>query len=752
MAKVVGTADWRDRIETKEGIRTLALGPEAYVQVNDPRYVSDAYQYYLQGMGGGPDAATIPATTVTQAPAAPVTAGGDQGLAVAPGITGTSAAQNMGGAQNPLTQMITDPVTGQTQTVKQAMTSPEAYNIPGEMPKTPISGAFGPFEYLQPETSDPFLMSGAAGGASLPQIGYGEGEVDPKLAAAAGLTTDYPITQNPEAKSAWEKVQSGAASVADFAKKFGQGAVDAFKALTQFSPTLNVLSQIEPASGKQQQLVADQFVDEGVVLDDIGRIQQVGEYDTPENVMAGYTPGPTGLRIGDVSVGGGTIQESVVDRLETLEKTKNEKYGGSFYNEDGTPKLNPDTGEPTTLGAREEALKENLNMVARAAGAVTLEDYDPMAKKAGETTYATDYFPELGQEKTAPVTIEDIDPGFQTRFTAKDEGTFKGPGEISGVAGTTIVDPDTYMGSTVEGGLGLRGTINRTQPTAPVTGVEGPPSILSPEVYQDPIMEMAAEQAAAQAQAEADEAAANAREQAAQRQREEAASRAAAEQAAARKAAADAAAARARDRHTGDGAPKDTPSTPRDTGSDYGQFDRAVDRSTPDYSGVTTGGPPSRGGGGGGPPSQGGGGGGNSCFLKGTQVTMADGSTKAVEQVDLGDEVAVGGKVFAVGRFLNNELHDYKGIKVSGSHMVNEDGNWVRVEDSKHGKPLGNDEHTVYVFGAENRRILINDILFTDYFEVNEQEKLSEGDKFFDNWKIHAKVDSDNNVNVLNAN
>ena len=147
----------------------------------------------------------------------------------------------------------------------------------------------------------------------------------------------------------------------------------------------------------------------------------------------------------------------------------------------------------------------------------------------------------------------------------------------------------------------------------------------------------------------------------------------------------------------------------------------------------------------------GGDGGNGGCFLAGTLVTMADGSTKPVEQVDLEDEVAVGGKVFAVGRFLNTELYDYKGIKVSGSHMVNEDNKWVRVEDSKHGKALGDDEHTVYVFGAENRRILINDILFTDYFEVNEQEKLSEGDKFFDNWKIHAKVDSDNNVNVLNA-
>ena len=87
----------------------------------------------------------------------------------------------------PLTQMITTP-TGDTMTVKEAMTgTPQVYGIPGEMPKTPVSGAFGPFDYLQPETSDPFLMSGAAGGARLPQIGYGEGEVDPNLAAAVGL-------------------------------------------------------------------------------------------------------------------------------------------------------------------------------------------------------------------------------------------------------------------------------------------------------------------------------------------------------------------------------------------------------------------------------------------------------------------------------------------------------------------------------------------------------------------------------------
>ena len=140
------------------------------------------------------------------------------------------------------------------------------------------------------------------------------------------------------------------------------------------------------------------------------------------------------------------------------------------------------------------------------------------------------------------------------------------------------------------------------------------------------------------------------------------------------------------------------------------------------------------------------------CFIKGTLVTMADGSTKPVEQVDLGDEVAEGGSVFAVGRFLNTELYDYKGIKVSGSHMVNEDGTWMRVRDTKHGKSLGNDLNTVYVFGSENRRILINGILFTDYFEVNEQDKLIEdSENFFNNWKSYGNTIDEHNVNTLNG-
>ena len=150
--------------------------------------------------------------------------------------------------------------------------------------------------------------------------------------------------------------------------------------------------------------------------------------------------------------------------------------------------------------------------------------------------------------------------------------------------------------------------------------------------------------------------------------------------------------------------------------------------------------------------SSGGGGTGGGCFMAGTMITMADGSFKAVETVDIGDEVAVGGKVFATGKFLIDNLYEYKGIQVSGTHMVKEDGVWTRVENSKHGISLGNDDAIVYVFGSENRRIIINGIEFTDYFELSEQQELvNHGEHIFSNWQDHDRQIHDKNVNILNA-
>jgi hypothetical protein len=150
--------------------------------------------------------------------------------------------------------------------------------------------------------------------------------------------------------------------------------------------------------------------------------------------------------------------------------------------------------------------------------------------------------------------------------------------------------------------------------------------------------------------------------------------------------------------------------------------------------------------------SGGGGTGGGGCFIAGTMITMADGSLKPVEQVDIRDEVAVGGFVFATGKFLIDNLYDYKGIKVSGTHMVKEDGKWTRVENSKHGVSLGDDEHIVYVFGSEHRRIIIDGTEFTDYFELSEQEELiNHGEGIFSDWRDHDRQIHGKNVNILNA-
>ena len=140
------------------------------------------------------------------------------------------------------------------------------------------------------------------------------------------------------------------------------------------------------------------------------------------------------------------------------------------------------------------------------------------------------------------------------------------------------------------------------------------------------------------------------------------------------------------------------------------------------------------------------------CFSPDTLITMADNTTKPIIDIDLKDNIAIGGPVFALGKFLINDLYDYKGIKVSGTHMVNEEGIWKEVKDTKYGKSLGNNEHVVYTLGTEHRRILINNILFTDYFEVEEKDKLHEvGNEYFKNWREHVVILNKENKRILNA-
>ena len=102
------------------------------------------------------------------------------------------------------------------------------------------------------------------------------------------------------------------------------------------------------------------------------------------------------------------------------------------------------------------------------------------------------------------------------------------------------------------------------------------------------------------------------------------------------------------------------------------------------------------------------------CFDPNTLVQMADGSEKKIKEIQLGDQTK-GGEVTGVFQFkASDEIHDYKGVVVAGSHYVKEDGKFIMVQDSPMSIKIDKIP-VVYSLDTTGRRIFINDIEFADY-------------------------------------
>jgi hypothetical protein len=105
------------------------------------------------------------------------------------------------------------------------------------------------------------------------------------------------------------------------------------------------------------------------------------------------------------------------------------------------------------------------------------------------------------------------------------------------------------------------------------------------------------------------------------------------------------------------------------------------------------------------------------CFVAGTKIQMADGSTKNVEDIDLGDETLLGGTVIGLGKAFAEEIYNYKGVVVQGEHAVF-DGKWARVRDTE-ATPVSFSEPTiVYPLVTMNHLLVINGIVFADLVET----------------------------------
>ena len=102
------------------------------------------------------------------------------------------------------------------------------------------------------------------------------------------------------------------------------------------------------------------------------------------------------------------------------------------------------------------------------------------------------------------------------------------------------------------------------------------------------------------------------------------------------------------------------------------------------------------------------------CFDPNTLVQMADGSEKKIKEIQLGDQTK-GGEVTGVFQFkASDEIHDYKGVTVAGSHYVKENGRFIMVQDSPISVKIDKIP-VVYSLDTTGRRIFIKDIEFADY-------------------------------------
>ncbi len=112
------------------------------------------------------------------------------------------------------------------------------------------------------------------------------------------------------------------------------------------------------------------------------------------------------------------------------------------------------------------------------------------------------------------------------------------------------------------------------------------------------------------------------------------------------------------------------------------------------------------------------------CFHPDTRVEMANGGTKAICKIKIGDETR-GGKVVATTRGLGQGFYWYFGVLVTGKHAVKEDGIWVRVENSKNGREFKYLTEVVCNLVTEKHRIWANGIEFADEHENDNYENLN---------------------------
>jgi hypothetical protein len=115
------------------------------------------------------------------------------------------------------------------------------------------------------------------------------------------------------------------------------------------------------------------------------------------------------------------------------------------------------------------------------------------------------------------------------------------------------------------------------------------------------------------------------------------------------------------------------------------------------------------------------------CYTGDTKIKMADGSFQRLDSLKVGDKMYLGGKITMLGKEQTDELYSYMGTKVTGSHAVFENGQFIRVQDSSQATRIpGDKKYTIYPLVNENHVIVTDSHAGSDMFESDDYQKSDE--------------------------
>lgn len=112
---------------------------------------------------------------------------------------------------------------------------------------------------------------------------------------------------------------------------------------------------------------------------------------------------------------------------------------------------------------------------------------------------------------------------------------------------------------------------------------------------------------------------------------------------------------------------------------------------------------------------------GAACFSGDMLVAMADGDRKPISEIKIGDETLLGGAVLQTITTLKNwpdDVYEYMGVVVTGTHAVLENDVFVRVKDSKKAKLSEAKPELVYNLTTKNHIMILGNTVFGDYQET----------------------------------